>query len=107
MTIIYLIYDMEAKLSASNVATINAVTELKFDDLDNVTYQNLIDARKQSQSMAFGYPKYKDGALIWVLPCPPMGLNVDPESVAIKEVSKADYVENYLPTFDVEDEEWE
>ena len=60
-TIVYTIHDMGAKLSPQNVATINKVTELHFDDLENVTYQMLIDSI-QNTKMVFWYgffPQYR------------------------------------------------
>ena len=91
---------MGAKLSPQNVATINKVTELHFDDLENVTYQMLIDSRTDSMGMAYGYPKYKNGVLVWVLPSIPMGLIVDENSTVIKEYTEQEYIDNILPTFD-------
>ena len=91
--IVYTIHDMGAKLSSQNVAKINAVTELYFDDLENVTYQMLIDGRSQSLGMAYGYPRHKNGVLFWVLPSIPIGLVVDPTSKAIKEYTESEYKE--------------
>jgi len=91
---------MGAKLSPQNVQTINNVTELNFEDVDNVTYQMLIDGRTASLGMAFGYPRHKDGALVYILPSIPMGLVVDPSSTAIKEYTEEEYINNVLPTLD-------
>lgn len=98
--IVYLIYDMTAKLSPSNVEVINQLTELNFDDVENVTYQILIDARKKSRGSEHGYKRFKNGKLVYVLPSLPMGMVVDPNSAAIKEVSEEDYINIYEPTFD-------
>ena len=98
--IVYTIHDMSAKLSPQNVVTINSVTELYFEDLENVTYQMLIDGRTESLGMAYGYQRHKNGVLVWVLPSIPMGLVVDQNSTAIKEHTEEEYINNILPTFD-------
>ena len=104
LTTIYLIYDVDESLSDSNIDIIREGTELK--ELPyGTTYQQLIQARKDSLGYGYGYPKYKDEVLIYVLPSLVIGLTVDPNSTAIKEVTEDDYVNNYLPTFDVEEEE--
>jgi len=92
---------MEGKLNAQNVATINYLTELNFDDAENVTYQNLIDARKVSLGMAYGEPRHINGSLVYVLPTVNMGLVIKEGNTDIKMVTREDYLENYLPTFDV------
>ena len=91
---------MSAKLSSQNVKTINAVTELHFEDINNVTYQMLIDGRTESLGMGYGYPRHKNGVLVWVLPSIPMGLIIDPNSTVIKEYTEQEYIDNILPTFD-------
>jgi len=100
-TVVYVISDMNAKLSVSNVAIINELTELHFEDIENVTYQMLIDARKDSLGMAYGYPMYKDGIEFWVLPSVPMGIVVDPNSDVIKEYTEEHYKKYVLPTWDI------
>lgn len=100
-TVVYVISDMSAKLSSSNVAIINELTELHFEDIENVTYQMLIDARKDSLGMAYGYPMYKDGIEFWVLPSVPMGIVVDPNSDVIKEYTEEHYKKYVLPTWDI------
>lgn len=105
--IVYVINDMSAKLSARNVQIINQLTELNFDDVENVTYQMLIDARKESMGMAYGYPMYLNSFQFWVLPSLVMGLTIEEGSEAIKEYSKQYYIDNIMPTWDVELEEIE
>ena len=102
-TPIFVISDMSATMSADNVEIINSLTELYFEDKENVTYQMLIDARKDSTGSEFGYPMFKDGVEFWVLPSISMGLTVDPNSTAIKQYTLEEYVRDVLPTFDVED----
>lgn len=103
-TTIYLIYDINEPLADLNIDIIKSLTELK--DLQyGTTYQQLIKARKDSLGYGYGYPKYKDEVLIYVLPALVMGLEVDPNSTAIKEVTEEEYINNYLPTFDVIDED--
>ena len=101
-TPIFVISDMSANMSADNVEIINNLTELYFEDTENVTYQMLIDARKDSKGTEFGYPMFKDGTQFWVLPSISMGLTVDPNSTAIKQYTLEEYVKDVLPTFDVE-----
>ncbi len=101
-TPIFVISDMSATMSADNVEIINNLTELYFEDTENVTYQMLIDARKDSIGIGYGYPMYKDGVQFWVLPSIPMGLTVDPNSPSIKQYTLDEYLKDVLPTFDVE-----
>lgn len=107
-SIIYLIYDMDAELSRQSILIINEKTELNFqtnnlaDDYVPITYQILIDARKESLGMGEGYPRYKDGVLIYVLPCPPMGLIVEPNNGVVLELTKEVFERDYLPTLDEE-----
>lgn len=103
-TIIYLIHDLDAKLTASNVEVINQLTELSFSDVNNVTYRQLIEARKQSLGNGYGYEVSIQGVKKWVLPSIPMGLVVDPSSVAIKEYTEQEYKTQILPLIDVNDE---
>jgi hypothetical protein len=99
-TTMYLIYDMSESLEDYNIDIIKNLTELK--DLPyGTTYQELINARKESLGYGYGYPQYKEGNLVYVLPSLVMGLIINPNSTAIKEVTEEDYVNNYLPTFDV------
>jgi hypothetical protein len=100
--IVFVISDMSAKMSADNVEIINNLTELNFEDTDNVTYQMLIDARRESIGSGYGYPMFKDGLQFWVLPSLQMGLTVDPNSTVIKQYTEEEYVRDVLPTFDVE-----
>ena len=99
---IFVISDMSATMSADNVEIINNLTELYFEDTENVTYQMLIDARRDSLGTEFGYPMFKDGVEFWVLPSLQMGLTVDPNSTAIKQYTEEEYIKDVLPTFDVE-----
>ena len=101
-TPIYVISNMSAKLSASNVQVINQLTELYFEDVENVTYQDLVNARTESLGSGFGYPEFKDGVEFWVLPSIAMGLTVDPNSPSIKEYTKQEYRNNIMPFWDVE-----
>jgi len=103
-TTIYLIYDMNEPLEDSNIDIIKNLTELKSLPY-GTTYSELIQARKDSLGYGYGYPKYKEGKLVYVLPSLVMGLTINPNSTAIKEVTEADYLTNYLPTFDVIEEE--
>lgn len=104
--IVFVISDMSAKMSADNVEIINNLTELNFEDTYNVTYQMLIDARRESTGSGYGYPMFKDGVRFWVLPSVPMGLTVDPTSTVIKQYTEEEYVRDVLPTFDVENIEY-
>ena len=97
---VYLIYEMEALLSVDNVKIIKSLTELKHLDVDNTTYQILVNERKKSLGMGYGTPQYNNGVLCYVLPSIAMGLTVYPDSTSIKAVSMSDYVINYLPFFD-------
>ena len=100
--LVYVISDMKAKLSAENVGVINQLTELNFDDVNNVTYQMLIYARRDSMHMAYGYPMFKNSVQFWVLPSLPMGLYIDSLSTVIKEYTEEDYIKNILPLWDIE-----
>lgn len=104
-TPIYVISDMSAKLSASNVEVINNLTELSFSDVNNVTYQNLIDARRESKGSGYGYEVSVQGVKKWVLPSVPMGLVVDPLSTAITEYTEQDYITQIMPLIDKEYDE--
>ena len=100
--IVFVINNMGGKLSADNVEIINQLTELNFEDVNNVTYQNLIDERKDSLNMAYGYPMYKDSVEFWVLPSLNMGLSVNPNNHDIKEYTKEQYKKDILPFWDKE-----
>jgi hypothetical protein len=104
-TIIYVISDMDAKLDSYNVNIINQLTELNFEDIENVTYQMLIDARRNSLNMAYGYPMYLDGVQFWVLPSLPMGLTIEEGSEVITEYTEEEYKRDILPNWDKEEEE--
>ena len=100
---IFVISDMSATMSADNVEIINNLTELYFEDTENVTYKMLIDAREDSTGSELGYPMFKDGVEFWVLPSIPMGLNVEPLSDAIKEYTEDNYRKDILPFWDFEE----
>ena len=100
--ILFVISDMSEKMSADNVEIINNLTELNFEDTENVTYKMLINARRESIGSGYGYPMFKDGVKFWVLPSLQMGLSIDPTSTVIKQYTEDEYVKNVLPTFDVE-----
>lgn len=103
-TIVYVISDMNAKLDSYNVNIINQLTELNFDDVENVTYEMLIDARRYSLNMAYGYPMYLDGVQFWVLPSVPMGLKIEQGSEVINEYTEEQYKIDILPNWDTEEE---
>jgi len=105
-TPVYVISDMTATLTPGNVEVINEKTELHFDDINNVTYQNLIDARRESRGSEYGYPKYKNGVKFWVLTSIPMGLVVEPNSTAITEYTEQEYINDVLPLWDIEEIEF-
>ena len=96
---IFLIYDMSEPLDDYNIDIIRKLTELK--DLPYGTnYTELIEARKESLGYGYGYPRYRNGDLVYVLPSLPMGMIIDPTTTAIEEVSEEDYVNIHEPTFD-------
>lgn len=101
--LVYVISDMSAKLTADNVEVINQLTELNFSDVNNVTYQDLINARRDSMHMAYGYPMFKNSVQFWVLPSLPMGLYIDPLSDVIKEYTEGKYKKDILPFWDIEE----
>ena len=96
--------DLTEKLDSGNVVGINYYTELNFEDTENVTYQNLIDARFDSLGSFFGMPKKKNGVDYWVFPInASWGLYVDPLSENVKEYTSDTYKKEIKPLWDVEE----
>jgi len=102
-TIIYVISDLNGVISKENIEKINNLTELNFEGFETVTYQMLIDARRNSMEMAYGYPMFKNGVKFWVLPSLPMGLIIYNDNDIIKEYYEQDYKKNILPFWDIEE----
>lgn len=86
--IFYVISDKKATLNAENVAIINEITELHYDDLDNVSYEMLRNDRLKSfgGNHAGGFRK-KDGVEFLIFPTTKMGFTIDEGNTDIKEYS--------------------
>ena len=99
--IFYVISDKKATLNAENVAIINAITELHYDDLDNVSYEMLRNDRLESFSgnHAGGFRK-KDGLEFLIFPTIKMGFTIDEGNTDIVEYS---YTEFKALVWDIED----
>jgi len=100
--IFYVISDKAATLDAENVTIINAVTELNYDDLNNVTYQLLRADRLNSMGSNAGYFRKKNGVEFLVFPTTKMGFTIKEGNTDITEYSYNDYK---TLTWDIEPEE--
>ncbi len=102
--VFFVVSDMNATLNAENVSKINYATELNFDDVNNVTYQMLHDARLQTMGGNHcGSFKKLNGVEYWVLPTPKaMNLTINVDNTDIVEYSYNDF-KNLV--WDIEQEE--
>lgn len=67
--IFFVVSDMTATMDAENVTVINEGTELYFEDVNNVSYQMLHDARLQTMGGNHcGYFSKMNGLEYWILP---------------------------------------
>ena len=99
---IYLIFNMDAFLSAENIKIINEQNGTNYPEEDNtVTYQMLYDSREEigSQRGYFQYLK-SDNSQVWVLPDLYSSIDTsetDPNNLI--QVSESDYIQYWLPKF--------
>jgi hypothetical protein len=100
--IFYVISDKKATLNAENVAIINAITELHYDHLDNVSYEMLRNDRLKSfGGNHAGMFRKKDGLEFLIFPTTKMGFTIDEGNTDIKEYS---YNEFKGLVWDIEEE---
>ena len=87
--VFFVVSDMNATLNAENVGIINDSTELNFEDVENVTYQMLHDARFATMSGNHcGSFRKKNGIEYWILPTPKaMNLTINDGNTDIVEYS--------------------
>jgi hypothetical protein len=98
--VVFVISDMSAKLDPVNVEKINALTELFYSDVINVTYNMLYEDRKNARGMGHGQKRNKDGSEFWVLPYLNIGMVINPNSNVIKEYEVQEYLIDIEPSFD-------
>ena len=89
--IFYVISNKKGTLDAENVAIINAVTELNYDDLYNVSYEMLRSDRLKSMGSNAGLFKKKNGVEFLVFPTTKMGFTIKEGNTDVTEYSYNDY----------------
>lgn len=103
---IYLIFNMNAFLSAENIRIINEQNGTNYpEEENNITYQMLYDSREEIGSQRGYFQHLKsDNSQVWVLPDLYYGIDSsesDPSDMV--QVSESDYIKYWLPKFIIEE----